>query len=62
MFKTFKNFTEFKKTLLHSDLYVCIPSLSRTKISKTSFMTNGKHSQVKENRFLRKLYKQYYGK
>ena len=59
----FKNYKDFKNSLLYSEKYICIPWLSRTKISKVSFINkDGKYSLVKENIYLRKLYNKYYGK
>lgn len=59
----FKNYKNFRESLLISELYICIPALSRTKISKSTFYTKtGNYSKVKEDKFLRKIYKKYYGK
>ena len=58
----FNNYNKFKESLIFTEKYICIPSFFRTKIDKVTFIRNGKYNIQKQERYLKKFYKKYYGK
>lgn len=57
-----KTYNDFKSKLIFTRKYIVVPQFGRTKIDKVSFIVNGKYNVQKQENYLKKFYKKYYGK